>query len=150
MHMPYGARGYVQTQARSSSPLELVVMLYDGAIRAVTTAHACTVARDLAGRRTALNKLTGILAELQSTLDMERGGDVARRLDDLYTYMLSRVMASVASQDPAPLDEVRGLLSSLAEAWRKIAAAPPDAAAAPAQALAGSGPGGTPVAGSRA
>ena len=132
MHAPYGARGYVQTQARSSSPLELVVMLYDGAIRAVTTAHACTVSRDLAGRRTALNKLTGILAELQSTLDLERGGEVARRLDDLYTYMLSRVMASVASQDPAPLDEVRGLLTSLADAWRQIATAPPDAPPTPA------------------
>ena len=127
MRAPYGAQGYVQTQARSSSPLELVVMLYDGAIRAATMAHDCTVTRDLVGRRTAVNKLTGILTELQNTLDIERGGEVASRLDDLYTYMLSRVMQSVASQDPTPLDEVRGLLSSLADAWRQIAAAPPGA-----------------------
>ena len=132
MHAPYGARGYVQTQARSSSPLELVVMLYDGALRFCEQAADAMDKGDMAAKAVAMSRAFAILSELQSTLDLERGGEVARRLDDLYTYMLSRVMASVASQDPAPLDEVRGLLTSLADAWRQISTAPPDAPPTPA------------------
>ena len=84
-----GAQQYLQTQVRSRTPLELVVMLYDGALRAVTAAAEAQARRDIRTRRDNVSKALGILAELQSSLDREKGGKVAEQLDELYAWMTS-------------------------------------------------------------
>jgi flagellar protein FliS len=119
---------YLATQVKSSTPLELVVLLYDAALRHATAARDATVRRDLHARRSSLSKLMGILSELQHTLDMERGGEIASRLDDLYTWMLSRVIDATVQQDPGPLDEVRRVLGTLQSGWDAIAKGSPVAA----------------------
>ena len=121
MQTSYGARSYVQTQTTAATPLELVVMLYDAGVRHADAAHGAMVAGDIPARRTAMNKLMAIVAELQNTLDLSRGGQVARDLDDLYTYMTSRLITAVSEQDARPIDEVRRLLVTLQEGWREIA-----------------------------
>jgi flagellar protein FliS len=128
MQTAYGARSYVQTQTTAATPLELVVMLYDAGVRTADNAHAAMVAGDIHARRTAMNKLMAIIAELQNTLDVTRGGKLAEDLDNLYTYMTSRLVAAVSDQDPRPIDEVRRLLTTLQEGWRQIAKAQPAAA----------------------
>ncbi len=115
------ASQYLSTQVRSSTPLELVVLLYDAALRQATTAHDAMARRDLPARRTALSKLMGIVGELQHTLDMERGGEIATRLDALYSWMLSRLLDATVQQDPAPIDEVRRVLTTLQSGWNAIA-----------------------------
>ena len=73
-----GASQYLQTQVRSSTPLELVVLLYDGALRSSAAAREAIVRDRHPGARTAaLSKAMAIIAELQNTLDMERGGTIA-------------------------------------------------------------------------
>ena len=121
MQTSYGARSYVQTQTTAATPLELVVMLYDAGVRHADAAHDAMVAGDIPVRRTAMNKLMAIVAELQNTLDLSRGGQVAKDLDDLYTYMTSRLITAVSEQDARPIDEVRRLLATLQEGWREIA-----------------------------
>ena len=125
MRAPYGAQGYVQTQARSSSPLELVVMLYDGALRFVNDAREAHARKDLRARGRAISRALAIVSELQNTLDMEKGGEVADRLDDLYTYINSRLLDVTIKQDIAACDEVHKLLSTLREGWAQAASQPP-------------------------
>lgn len=120
----YGAQSYVRTQVGSATPVELVVMLYDAAIRSGDAAHAAMVAGDVHARRPAISKLMAIIAELQASLNVERGGAIASELDRLYTYMLSRLLTAISEQDPRPVDEVRRMLATIAEAWREIARAP--------------------------
>ena len=120
MQTSYGARSYVQTQTTAATPLELVVMLYDAGVRNADAAYEAMVAGDIPVRRTAMNKLMAIVAELQNTLDLSRGGQLARDLDDLYTYMTSRLVTAVSEQDARPIDEVRRLLATLQEGWREI------------------------------
>lgn len=120
MQTSYGARSYVQTQTTAATPLELVVMLYDAGVRNADAAYEAMVAGDIRVRRTAMNKLMAIVAELQNTLDLSRGGQLARDLDDLYTYMTSRLVTAVSEQDARPIDEVRRLLATLQEGWREI------------------------------
>ena len=124
MATPYGAQNYFRTQVESASPMELVVLLYDGAVRTADAAHEAMVSGDIPARRTAMNKLMAIIAELQNTLDVTRGGRVAEELDDLYTYMLSRLLKAITDQDAKPIDEVRRLLATLADAWREAARTP--------------------------
>lgn len=120
-----GLNAYRRTEVQSRTPLELVVMLYDGALRFVVSAREAMARRDIRARRDATSRLLAIISQLQSTLDMQQGGEVASSLDSLYDYMTERITAAAVSHDPAPLDEVRRLLETLREAWQTVAQAPP-------------------------
>lgn len=124
MVTPYGARNYFRTQVESASPMELVAMLYDGGVREADAAHEAMVSGNIPARRTAMNKLMAIIAELQNTLDMTKGGRIAEELDNLYTYMLSLLLKAITEQDARPIDEVRKLLATLADGWREAARTP--------------------------
>jgi hypothetical protein len=69
MTRPYGARSYVQTQVQSATPLQLVALLYDAAVKSAATAHDAMVQRNVPARRDAINRLMDILTELQGSLD---------------------------------------------------------------------------------
>jgi flagellar secretion chaperone FliS len=125
-----GAQQYLQTQVRSRTPLELVVMLYDGALRAVTTAAEAAATRDIRTRRDNVSKALGILAELQSTLDREKGGKIAEELDELYGWMTSRLVDATVKQEVKPLNEVKKVLQILHDSWQQIAANPAPAGSA--------------------
>jgi flagellar protein FliS len=124
MHPASVADQYLRTQVRSSAPLELVVLLYDAALRATATARDAMVKQDIRTRKTALSKAMAIINELQSVLDLDRGGTIAEDLDRLYTWINSRLLDAVVKQDAAPIDEVRRVLETLRSAWHTIATAP--------------------------
>jgi flagellar protein FliS len=113
---------YRSTQAQTSSPLELVVMLYDGALRFLADAERAFAAGDVAARGQAISRALAIVHELQNTLDLAKGGAVAEELDRLYDFIQDRLFAATRDKDAAPLGEARKILSSLAEAWRTLAA----------------------------
>jgi len=119
--LPRGADAYRRTQVLSRTPLELVVMLYDGALQFMATAEDAVRRRDIAVRGTALSKALAIIGELQSTLDMERGGEIARSLDDLYRYVSLRLLDAAARNDTAPIEEAARILRTLREGWQGIA-----------------------------
>ena len=113
---------YRQTEVQSRTPLELVTMLYDGALRFLASASDAVARNDLRERAQNVSRALDIICELQNTLNMEAGGEVARQLDALYTYMTSRLLDSTAKRDHAALAEVHKLLSTLREGWAEIAA----------------------------
>lgn len=123
-----GAEAYRQTMVQSRSPLELVVMLYDGALRFLKETEEAMRRGDLIAKRDALSKSFAILSELQSTLNVDQGGDTAASLDSLYTYMINRLTEANLQKNPAPVQEVITLLSGLRDAWAAVAQAPPPAA----------------------
>jgi flagellar protein FliS len=126
------AQHYLQTQVRSRTPLELVVLLYDGALRSVTAAIDAVGRRDIAARRDAVSRTMAIVSELQSSLDLERGGAIAAELDELYGWMTSRLLDATVRQEAAPLREVARVLEILRDGWQQIAAAAPAATTATA------------------
>ena len=87
--------------------------------------------RDLVKRRTHLSRALAILAELQSTLNMADGGDVAVSLDALYSYGVQRLTDFNVRGEQTALDELERLLTPLRDAWSEIAT--PRAAAAGAR-----------------
>jgi flagellar protein FliS len=112
---------YRQTEVQSRTPLELVVLLYDGAITFATAARTAIERHDVPGRTGAISRAMAIISELQSTLDLERGGAVAESLDGLYSYVSGRLVDASFKRDARALDEVIGLLTPLRDAWSAIA-----------------------------
>jgi flagellar protein FliS len=125
-----GLDAYRETQVRSRTPLELVVMLYDGGLRFMATARDAIERRDISARRDALSRALAIVSELQSTLNLEDGGEVAARLDALYDFTNRSLLDAALKNDVAPLDEARKVFETLREAWATTAQ---QAAAPPAQ-----------------
>jgi flagellar protein FliS len=115
---------YRQTEVQSRSPLELVVLLYDGALRFLAAAKDGFARGDIPARRQATSRLLAIISELQSTLDVERGGEVAASLDELYSYMTRRIVEATSTNSAAPLEDVQRLLETLREGWQGIAGGP--------------------------
>jgi flagellar protein FliS len=116
-----GLNAYRQTQVQSRTPLELVVMLYDGALKSMTAACDAIDRGDIPARRDALSRTLAIVSELQSTLNLEAGGEIAASLDDLYGYANRRLLDAAMTNDPKPIIEIRRLLETLREAWQTIA-----------------------------
>jgi flagellar protein FliS len=123
-----GAQAYYQTHVQSRSPLELVVMLYDGTIRFLEQAGEAMARRDMRTKGEALSKALAILAELQSTLNVQEGGELAIELDSLYTHMTGRLIEANVQRQQAPIDEVTALLRTLRDAWSQIASGSASAA----------------------
>jgi flagellar protein FliS len=124
-----GAQAYLQTQVQSRTPVELVVMLYDGALKFLGQARDAMATGDLVAKRHALSRGLAIVQELQNMLNMEAGGEIAARLDGLYTYVLGRCYEANAQRDASGLEEAIKLLTPLRDAWADIAAQGPNPAA---------------------
>jgi flagellar protein FliS len=119
------ARTY-QTQAiLTASPGQLVLMLYDGALRYLALAHAALETDESDWRRFEiinrnLQRAQNIIAELRGTLNHEAGGEVARNLAQLYDYYDRRLSLANCKKDVAPVIEVEGLLRELRDGWAEM------------------------------
>ena len=100
-------------------------MLYDGAIRFVADARQAIASKNVRARTEAVSRALAIVAELQITLNMKDGGDVARELDRLYAYISARLLDVTAKADDGAAQEVHKLLTTLREGWSQIAAGTP-------------------------
>lgn len=119
--MARGAEAYYQTHVQSRSPLELVVMLYDGALRFCDQAATAMDAGDMPAKAAAMSRAFAILAELQNTLNVKDGGDVALQLDALYAHMNDRLVDANIQRSSAPIRDVMRLLTPLRDAWSQVA-----------------------------
>jgi len=116
----YLAGRYKEVDTSTATPLHLVVMLYDAAICSLEEARGYMDRKDISGRSRAINKATAIISELQASLNLREGGDIASSLSRLYDYMKMTLLRACAEQNPDLVVEILGLLESLRSAWRQI------------------------------
>ncbi len=121
---PY-ARAYQNQSILTASPGQLVLLMYDGALRFMAQARAgfaldADNPRRIEVINTALLRTQAILHEMRANLNMEAGGEVAENLDRLYDYHLRRLMQSNLRKDEEPLIEVEGLIRTLRDAWAEM------------------------------
>jgi flagellar protein FliS len=117
-----GAMAYRTVNAQSSSPLQLVVMLYDGAIKFLQEARDAHERKDRWGQARNTSKALAIVGELRNTLNLEDGKDVAKELDRLYEYMMNRLIDVTTKRDMSGLEEVQKLMTTVRDAWSEAAA----------------------------
>ena len=114
----------LETRAATADPVNLILMLYDGAIDALTQAQAHFTSGDRTARQAAITRAVRIVDEgLSAALDAG-AGDLTHQLRELYSYMTRRILTASLTSDAAPLSEVQGLLRDLRSAWQELAQRP--------------------------
>ena len=119
------ARTYRANAVLTASPGQLVLMLYDGVLKSLALARDAFDGRAEDPRRIEvinrqLIQAQAILAELQSGLNMELGGEFARTMDRLYEYHGRRLFEANLHKDVQPVIEVERLVGELRDAWAQM------------------------------
>jgi flagellar protein FliS len=111
----------LESDIRSADPHRLIVLLFEGAESGIAVAKRAIENHDIPAKHKAITQVTDIIMHgLLGSLDLEKGGDLAEKLEALYQYMCSRLLyANLKNSIPA-LDEVNGLLKEIHSAWTEI------------------------------
>jgi flagellar protein FliS len=112
----------IETGVRSASPHQLILMLFDGAVLALSSAAVQMREKRSIEKGQSISRAIDIIANgLKASLDRNVGGELADRLAALYDYMCARLLQANLRDDMAALTEVTGLLGELRGAWEEIA-----------------------------
>lgn len=115
------ARVGVETGVMSASPHRLIAMLYQGARQAVALARMHMQQSNVPARGEEIGKAIRIVESgLQQSLNRDVGGELAARLDSLYSYICRRLLEANLQGSEELLIEVDRLLATLEEAWTGI------------------------------
>jgi flagellar protein FliS len=131
MYQRNGAQQYhavrSQGQITDASPARLVQIMFEHILSQLATAQGCMERIDnnlplneLKLKCKAMGKALRLIGQLDATLDMEKGGQIAANLHNLYLYMLSRLTTANASNDPRIVVEVAGLVRTIKIGWDQI------------------------------
>jgi flagellar protein FliS len=112
---------YKQQSILTAPPGRLVVMLYDGCLRFLFQSAYAMREGDRRQSQDRMRRAEAIIDELTVTLDHERGGEIASRLQGIYAFCRRHLIEAAAEQDPNKIEEVSELLGELREAWSEIA-----------------------------
>ena len=115
----YSANQY-RANSVNTSPLQLVVMCYDGMIRFMGKAKEAIETKNIADKVKYVNKTIAIVDELQNSLDFTQGGEVARNLDRIYDYFNNELMKVSMKDDLEVLAHLLTLTRDLRSAWAEI------------------------------
>lgn len=124
MNRSLAGKSYMQVAMKTASPGQLVLMLYDGAIRYLEGALRGFALDDPAEYHSTINlnvqRAQAILDELNAALNIGAGGDFAANLRNLYTYLDRRLFESNLRKETEGIEEVIQRLTTLRDAWRDM------------------------------
>ena len=107
----------VESGVSEADQTQLIQMLLDGLIESLTFAKGHINRKAIAEKSLHITRATRIVLGLQSALDYEKGGDIAKNLNELYGYVTRRLIHINVNNDIEALREIRGLIAQIREAW---------------------------------
>jgi flagellar protein FliS len=115
-----GFHAYQETAVTTQNRGRLIVMLYDGAIKFLRQAIGDLSRNDFEAKGRHIAKAQDIIFELNTVLDIDKGGQVAQNLRSLYNFMQRHLSQANIRKDPQMIQEVIGMLEELNYSWRAI------------------------------
>jgi len=108
---------YQQNQVLTASPEQILVMLYDAAIRFTRQAMIGIEDGRTSVKADGVSRAMAIITEFSNTLDHDIGGQIAADLDALYSFMIRELNQATLNDDMDKLKVVEGLLTDLRQTW---------------------------------
>ena len=112
-----GPNPYLRTKVLTASPVELRLLLFDGAIKFLEQAKEGLQQKDHEKAFNGFTRCQNIIMELLNALQPEHSPDLCKKLAGLYTFMYTRVVTACINHDPEIAEEVLGLLRYERESW---------------------------------
>lgn len=112
----------VDAAVEAADPHGLILLLFSGAQAAIGSARVAMQQNQIAIKGESISKAIDIISNgLKASLDLEKGGELAARLEALYDYMVLRLLQANLKNNLKVLEEVSELLETIHSAWREIA-----------------------------
>lgn len=118
---PY--KRYRQTQVETAGPLELIIMMYDGAIRFCHQAKKAIEAKNYPEANRLLQRAQAVVDELNYSLNME-AGEIAANLRSLYDFIVTQLVEANLKKDTGLIDQAVNFLTELRSSWVQLQNAP--------------------------
>ena len=119
--MMVGAQAYARTQIATASSVQVVVLLYDGAISSMKLVQESIVTLNFHDKARFLDRALRVVGELSASLNMEEGGVIGKDLRRLYDYIQFELTQANLKNEPGRLEGPIRCMSEIREAWRELA-----------------------------
>ncbi len=113
-------REYREAAVRNATPVRLILMLYEAAIEDLRRISAAMQDHDVQRRTNEVHHFLRVLNQLQGSLDMERGGEVAANLDRYYGLVRSQLLHAEMNNSTHIVQDMLGQFLSLHQAWLEV------------------------------
>ena len=110
---------YKQAAVMTASREQILLMLYEGAIKFTKLALKAMEEKKIAERGTNIMRAYDIVMELQATLDHKVGGDLSLQLEQLYLFMMDQYTKANIKSDAEPLKSNIKILENLYDGWKQ-------------------------------
>ena len=110
---------YRESAVRGASPLGLIVILYEEIVRSIRKALRAFESGDIEARGRELTHAVEVIGYLQSILDFEKGGDVARNLSNFYNVMRGKLLEIHISPTHEGLEMLAREFAKVGAAWQQ-------------------------------
>lgn len=112
---------YRKAAVTSASPLQLIVMLYDGSLRFMEAGKRAMELGDYYKQNENLSRAQKIVTELTCSLDLQKGGEIAQNLAALYNFVYNQLVEANITDRPDMVDQAIKVMSDLREGWSVLA-----------------------------
>ena len=114
------ARAYLATQVETTTQGELLIMLYEAAIKFLKRANIEIDNKDYAKKGIYISKAMAIIHELAESLNREKGGDITPKLLQLYMFCTSQLIKANIRLDKKMVSDVISIMEGLRSAYAQI------------------------------
>ena len=111
---------YKQVQVKTANNEKLLIMLYQGCVKFLRLAKKSIDENDIEGTNNYIIRAQDIIRELRNTLDMEKGGEIATNLSQLYDFMLRQLVEANINKDSEKIEVVEDMMVELLDSWKQI------------------------------
>lgn len=118
--MKTAAQAYFSTQVSTTSQGQLLIMLYEGCIKFLNQAKTSIEEKDVAKKGMLITRAMDIINELDSSLNAEAGGEIAKNLHELYYFCNTRLLKANLLMDTGCIDEVIKIIDGVRDAYAQI------------------------------
>lgn len=118
MALNKGYAAYANSKVMTASPGELTLMLYEGAIKFCNLAITACENGEIQKAHTNIVKVERIIEEFQATLNHKY--PVARDFDNVYRYLMQRLIEANVQKDPEILQEILKHLRTMRDTWKEV------------------------------
>jgi flagellar protein FliS len=114
---------YLENMVANANPVSLIIMLYEKAINCLENALEIGDTEDFDMQKSKyeeMGRALEIISVLDAVLDMEKGGEIAKSLREIYRSLTDELTYQMLKEDKERLEKVIKILKNLKSAWEEV------------------------------